>query len=196
MILAVPDFILKFLCIVDRNLQGFFRLMSDIGTSRPHPTTRQFLITRAEQLMEKIQDGQAPDCIIPMCFRKPLPLPPGFPPTPAGYPPAGKSPPATKPKRRETPEWNPGDELTNPAPEPSWLLPHGKRHSTVFRDKNLGEFPRVRDAISGRTKGLCVKYHSEGRCQSNCFMIHQTKSSISTENISKMDALFKKAYGT
>jgi hypothetical protein len=192
MFVTVPQFGLKFLYSLDRQIQRFLEQVSGLKVvAAAHHSLRRFLTQKAETLLEGVADGIAPAVMLPASLSRPNETPP--PRDPAGE---NRNTPADKGKDKAKEKQLPKGPVQNPEINPTWAIPNGSTYEGLFQapSPNLGGWPLIKDPRHKRPKPMCIRYQAQGKCQANCYLGHIQKSQMAPKDVSSADALFKTAY--
>jgi hypothetical protein len=190
--MLLPRFRLKFLYSLDRQVQRFLEQVSSLKVvAAAHHSLRQFLIQKAEALLEGIAGGIAPSIMQPASLARPN----NEKSSPMGDStsvPADRAKDKAPAKEKPTPK----GPVQNPEVNPTWAMPAGSTYEGLFQapSPNLGGWPLIKDPQHKRPKPLCIRYQALGKCQANCYLGHIQKTQMSPQDVSAADALFKTAY--
>ena len=186
---AEKDFGAHFCYILDRSLQNFF----DKVTRWPDIKTDGdpcYLLTKAEDLIESIEDGKGLNIILPIALLASSTLNKKHERGSGSTDTGGSS--AKKPKKdtaKVTPEPTAKDSKhVNDDTVPAWLLPKGTTFLSLFGPQmpGLKGWPHFTDNRLARKPNrsrrapMCVRFQSVGECTASCTLAH-TKSSAFTE---------------
>lgn len=100
------------------------------------------------------------------------------------------------PSGDKPPEWY----TKNPAPEPAWKTPDGKRHGDFFNTssqtgkENVARLPQCKHHRTGRMQTVCAKYQAAGKCIASCRQSHIRASDMDDELKKQLDEAFSQAY--
>ena len=200
MFVTVPQFGLKLLYSLDRQIQRFLEQVSSLKVvESAHHSLRRFLTQKADALLEGVADGIAPSVMLPASLAKPTggksakePMSEAkAPPTPLE-----KAKEKDKAKEKAKEKQASRGPVHNPEVNPSWAIPAGSTYEGLFQapSPNLGGWPLIKDPRHQRPKPLCIRFQAQGKCQANCYLGHIQKSPMTPADVSAADALFKTAY--
>jgi hypothetical protein len=193
MFVTVPQFGLKFLYSLDRQIQRFLEQVSSLKVvAATHHSLRRFLTQKAETLLEAIADGIAPSIMLPASLSRPANAK-STPKEPVGANTGGST---DKAKEKEKDKQLPKGPVSNPTVNPTWAMPAESTYEGLFQapSPNLGGWPLIKDPRHKRPKPLRIRYQALGKCQANCYLGHIQKNQMTPKDVAAADALFKTAY--
>ena len=197
------EFGAKFCYSLDRHLQTFFDKVTRWGDDIAEEGQPRYLAAKAEELLEKLEDGQGLNVVLPVSLRasKTDPSAPSRK-RPAGE---GSKPDTDKPKKARA------EDTTVPDPTAAhhntelvaeWQLPSGTKYVDLFSTKmpGLKGWPVLLDTRISKKQNrthkapMCVRFQVVGQCKQGCSLAHVQASAMPTEARSKANALFKAVY--
>ena len=195
------EFGAKFCYTLDRNLQTFLDKMTrweDLATEGQP----RYLANKAEELIEKLEDGQGLNIVLPVALRA------GKSETAMGSSTKKRTAPVTpdKPKKpRATSDATDPDEgapHANTEIVAAWQLPGGTKYVDLFGTKmpGLRGWPVLLDTRLSKKQNrsrkapMCVRFQVTGKCKQNCTLSHVIASDMPEEARSKAADLFKIVY--
>ncbi len=201
------DFGAKFCYALDRHVQTF---LSKITRWEDRVTDGQprYLINKAEDLLERLEDGQGLNVMLPdaLSSAKTSASTEG---KKRSGPTASTALDTTGKKNRATPPSGPTADAINPrathaktATVDTWKLPAGTQYLDLF-DANmpgLKRWPILLDTRIPKKQNraqkapMCVRFQALGKCKQDCSLAHITASGMPVEARSKADVLFRAAY--
>jgi hypothetical protein len=196
MFVTVPQFGLKFLYSLDRQVQRFLEQVSSLKVvAAAHHSLRRFLTQKAEALLEGTTDGIAPSIMLPASLARPNNEKPSLMGDSTSVP-ANRAKDKEKDKAQANEKPTPKGPVQNPEVNPTWAMPAGSTYEGLFQapSPNLGGWSLIKDPQHKRPKPLCIPYQALGKCQANCYLGHIQKTQMSPQDVSAADALFKTAY--
>ena len=195
-----PEFGAKFCYTLDRHLQTFFDKVTRWGDEIAEEGQPRYLSSKADELIEKLEDGQGLNVVLPMALR------------------TTKSE-STTPKKRAVSETKTDrtKKAKSTAPANSidltashvnseivseWKLPPGVQFLDLFNAKmpGLKGWPVLMDTRIPKQQSrnqkapMCVKFQVSGQCKLGCSLAHVRVSDMPNEARAKADALFKTVY--
>ena len=197
-----PEFGAKFCYSLDRHLQTFFDKVTRWGDDIADEGQPRYLVTKADDLLERLEDGQGLNVVLPVALRASK-TDPG---TTATKKRTGSGSTATdKPKKAKA---EPEDEHdasavhSNSELVPAWQLPSGVRYLDLFGAKmpGLKGWPVLLDTRISKKQSrthkapMCVRFQVGGQCKQGCSLAHITASAMPAEARSKADSLFQAVY--
>lgn len=195
-----PEFGAKFCYTLDRHLQTFLDKMTRWEDLAVDGQPR-YLANKAEELLERLEDGQGLNVVLPVALR------------------AARSEAPTKKRSRTTTPVNPdrpkkaktdqSDGTTDPQAAHTnhelvdeWKLPSGTKYLDVFDAKmpGLKGWPVLLDTRITKKQSrthkapMCVRFQVAGQCKQGCSLAHVAASAMPDDARSKANALFKAVY--
>jgi hypothetical protein len=193
---VVPNFGLLLILSLDRHLQNFYDMVSDMPTvSAASPYDRGYLHRRADVLIQELEEHKPPSIIIPACLLTHSAVSRGAlkngGENERGATPLPKEEKALSkaPKEPQTPE-------KNEDVEPKWTVPSGKFYNEFFprNSPNLSGWPKLQDPRFDSDRSMCVKYQVLGRCKSRCPLAHMEKGKMANKDEVEISTRFRKLY--
>ena len=197
------EFGAKFCYSLDRHLQTFFDRVTRWGDEIAEEGQPRYLVSKADALLEMLEDGQGLNVVLPVALR------------------ASKSNPeaATKkrtladPKQTDTSKRTKVDAAGDPDANAvhsnsdivaAWQLPSGTKYLDLFNAKmpGLKGWPVLLDSRISKKQSrthkapMCVRFQVIGQCKQGCSLAHVTATDMPSEARSKADALFQAVYAT
>ena len=198
-----PEFGTKFCYTLDRHLQIFFDKMTrwdDVAADGD----QNYLVGKAEDLIERIEDGRGLNIVLPAVLLKAK----GLTESPAKRASKGE-PTTTSPKKRKSKEADKqvdsvSKDHTNNATVQAWLLPKGISFNDLFQKSKTGAkgWPSMLDtrippkSNKSQIAPLCLKFQATGACKKGCLLAHVTSRDMSDQDRSTINDLFAAAYAT
>lgn len=195
-----PEFGAKFCYTLDRHLQTFLDKMTRWEDLAVDGQPR-YLANKAEELLERLEDGQGLNVVLPVALR------------------AARSEAPTKKRSGTTTPINPdrpkkaktdqSDGTTDPQAAHTnhelvdeWKLPSGTKYLDVFDAKmpGLKGWPVLLDTRITKKQSrthkapMCVRFQVAGQCKQGCSLAHVAASAMPDDARSKANALFKAVY--
>jgi hypothetical protein len=197
---AEVDFGTKFCYTLDRHLQTFLDRMTRWGEDVATEGQPRYLVSKAEELLEKLEDGQGLNVVLPVALRTGR-AEPGKKRVGSDKPSADESP-SKKQKSDSSEEPDPGAAHNNTELVDAWQLPTGVKFLDLFNAKmpGLKGWPVLLDTRIPKRKSrthkapMCVRFQVGGNCKQGCSLAHILASDMPTEARSKANALFKAVY--
>ena len=200
------EFGAKFCYSLDRHLQTFFDKVTRWGDDIADEGQPRYLVAKAEELLERLEDGQGLNVVLPVALRTSR---------------SRTREPHTK-KRTVTGDATKADKSkkvkADSDGEPSnasavhanseivaaWQLPSGTKYLDLFNAKmpGLKGWPVLLDTRISKKQNrnhkapMCVRFQVTGHCKQGCSLAHITASAMPTEARSKADALFQAVYAS
>jgi hypothetical protein len=194
------EFGAKFCYTLDRHLQTFLDKMTRWEDLAVDGQPR-YLTNKAEELLERLEDGQGLNVVLPVALR------------------AARSEAPTKKRSGSTTPVNPDrpkkaktdqpDGTTDPQATHTnhelvdeWKLPSGTKYLDVFDAKmpGLKGWPVLLDTRITKKQSrthkapMCVRFQVAGQCKQGCSLAHVAASAMPDDARSKANALFKAVY--
>ena len=194
-----PEFGAKFCYTLDRHLQTFFDKVTRWGDDIAEEGQPRYLASKADELIERLEDGQGLNVVLPMSLRTTKQSPS----TPKKRSVDEVKSPTKKAKATSSAEdTDPNAAHTNDDVVPEWRLPTGVQFLDLFNAKMpaLKGWPVLTDTRipkkQSRTQRapMCVKFQATGRCKQGCSLAHVCAIEMPVEARSKADSLFKAVY--
>ena len=197
------DFGAKFCYSLDRHLQTFFNKVTRWGDDISTEGQSRYLANKAEELIERLEDGQGLNVVLPVALSSAAPQATdktkrAGPITPDN---SSKKKKATAGSAPET-----KDSTTHPNVDPvaAWRLPAGVDYLDIFAAKmpGLKGWPvlldtRISKHMNKAQKApMCVRFQSTGRCQRSCSLAHITSSDMPEGARETAAARFRAVYNT
>ena len=190
-----PNFGSKFVYSVDRTLQNFFDQINDCDDVATDGDPR-YLIRKATELMEKVEDGVTLAIALPAVLTATLkPATTKSPNKGSTMTTATVATPAKKKKKLA----HTTDEHANPDVHPTWAVASGTDYLDLFADRAPGsrKWPKLVDSRLAR-KGkpntavsMCAKFQMTGRCSQGCTLAHVTAATMSPTTFDQADRIMK-----
>jgi hypothetical protein len=197
------EFGAKFCYTLDRHLQTFLDKMTRWEDLETEGQPR-YLSSKAEDLIEKLEDGQGLNIVLPVALR-------------AGKMATASSGSSSANKRAApvTPEKPKKPRATSDATDPdegaphanteivsAWQLPGGSKYVDLFGSKmpGLRGWPVLLDTRLSKKQNrsrkapMCVRFQVTGKCKQNCTLSHVAASDMPEEARSKAADLFRTLY--
>ena len=202
-----PEFGAKFCYTLDRHLQTFFDKMTRWGDSVAEEGQPRYLAAKADELIERLEDGQGLNIVLPVALRTSKSET-----TPAKRRTEGDTKPNSKAKKVKKAAGTAGtgaDDYVdtnavhvNTEIVSAWQLPPGINYLDLFNAKmpGLKGWPVLLDTRLSKKQSrnhkapMCVKFQVSGQCTQGCSLAHVVASAMPTEARSKAGALFKAVY--
>ncbi|KAI2496250.1 hypothetical protein MHU86_18254 [Fragilaria crotonensis] len=199
------DFGAKFCYSLDRNLQTFFNKVTRWDDIAADGQSR-YLVNKAEELIERLEDGQGLNVVLPAALSHPTPSADKTKRVAVGI---GTPEKVTKKKKTATATANhtesSNSSVNHPNKEPvtDWTLPSGVDFLDLFGTKmpGLKGWPVLLDTRipkrlnKAQRAPMCVRFQSTGVCQQGCSLAHITSSAMSETARATATARFKAVYG-
>jgi hypothetical protein len=198
-----PEFGTKFCYTLDRHLQIFFDKMTrweDIPTDGDP----NYLLGKAEDLIERIEDGRGLNIVLPAALKgKGLlgeePKAKRAQKTPDQKEGAASVKKSRKSKEGDSPRGSSSAEHSNSGKLTEWALPPGMNFNKLFKagSKNWPSFFDKRiPTKSNKTQiaPMCLKFQALGVCTKVCQLAHIRAADITPGEKERVDLLFKAAY--
>lgn len=190
---VVPNFGLLLILSLDRHLQNFYDMVSEMDdVTAASPYERGYLTRRADVLIQELEEHKPPSIIIPACLL-----------TPSSKRIQERSTNEAEPHSSDQPTGDKGSAKAprdpqvpakNPEVEPAWSLPSGKSFDKFFprNSPNLGGWPKLKDPRHSNERNMCVRYQVLGQCKSRCPLAHLEKSKMSSKEEVEVSTRFRK----
>jgi hypothetical protein len=202
------EFGAKFCYSLDRHLQTFFNKVTrweDLATEGQ----ARYLVNKAEELMERLEDGQGLNIVLPVALSSATTTVPDKTKRPGTVTPdkAAKKKKATKTGGDSPSEKGAGHATAphqNPEPVKSWTLPTGMDYLDLFGTKmpGLKGWPvlldtRIPKRLNKAQKApLCVRFQSTGKCMQGCSLAHIAFTDMPEVARETASARFKAVYSS
>ncbi|KAI2498102.1 hypothetical protein MHU86_16412 [Fragilaria crotonensis] len=200
-----PEFGAKFCYTLDRHLQTFFDKMTRWGDDVAEEGQPRYLMAKADELIERLEDGQGLNIVLPAALRASK-----HESTPTKRRAANEPKTATpkKTKRTEAAEaiddTDPNATHVNNEIVTDWQLPSGVSYLDLFNAKmpGLKGWPVLLDTRISKKQSrtrkapMCVKFQVSGHCKQGCSLAHVAASAMPADSRSKANALFKAVYAS
>jgi hypothetical protein len=201
------DFGAKFCYTLDRHLQTFLNKMTrweDVATDGQP----RYLVNKAEELLERLEDGQGLNIILPVSLSGTMTSPEGKKRsvTAATVTPdkAGKKNKSGTSATSTNDDPEPGAPHVNTDPVDTWALPSGTKYLDLFDAKMpaLKGWPILLDARIPKKHNraqkapMCVRFQALGKCKQGCSLAHIAGALMPDDARSKVDSLFRAAYSS
>ena len=196
-----PNFGSKFVYSVDRTLQNFFDQVTDCDDIATEGDPR-YLIRKATELMEKVEDGVTLAIALPSVLTTTLKSTATAAPTKStstSGTTTKTSTTTTTPAKKKKKLTHASDEQINSDTYPAWVVPTGSDYLDLFADRTPGarKWPKFVDprlARKGRTNtatSMCVKFQMTGKCVQGCTLAHVPTSTMSTTAFEQANIIMK-----
>lgn len=198
-----PEFGAKFCYSLDRHLQTFFDKVTRWGDDIADEGQPRYLAAKADELIERLEDGQGLNIVLPMSLKATKSETPRKRPVSETKTDRKKK---AKPAAHANDDDN--DEADSNAPHlnadmvPDWKLPPGVQFLDLFNAKmpGLKGWPVLTDRrISKRQSRtqrapMCVRFQASGTCKQGCTLAHVAASDMPSAARSSASTLFKAVY--
>ena len=196
------EFGAKFCYSLDRHLQTFFDKMTRWGDDVAEEGQPRYLMTKAEDLLEKLQDGEGLNVVLPLSLRASKSETTAARKRSVGEAKSEKTDKAKKAKSDTADDPDPTAVHTNNEIVSEWQLPSGVNYLDLFNSKMpaLKGWPILIDTRISKKQSrthkapMCVRFQVVGQCKRGCSLAHVAASAMPDEARSKANALFRAAY--
>ena len=196
-----PEFGAKFCYALDRHLQTFFDKLTRWGDDIAEEGQPRYLVTKVDELLEKLEDGQGLNIVLPVAMRASKRDPTAAKKRQVGEP---KNTAAQPKKVRAETTADSGATTVHANGEivSAWQLPNGVEYLDLFNTKmpSLKGWPVLHDSRLSKKQNrtqkapMCVRFQVAGQCKQGCSLAHVAASAMPDEARSNANALFKAAY--
>ena len=203
----------KFVYCLDRNLQVFFSKVAKWDPDDEDPTVANYLRTKAESLLGRIDDGSIMGTILPPIIYGPA----------AGAKRAIEQDPQESGDTQTNKKGRLGSggtnkhqqgrasygtplmtaalldsaEMTNGNTVSEWVLPKGTQYHEYFlsKDRSTRGWPMLDDPrLTSGSAPMCIRFQATGKCREACRMAHITVDAMSGDHKKKIGDRFREAY--
>jgi hypothetical protein len=202
----------KFVYWLDRNLQVFFAKTAKWDPDDPLSVDPNYLRNKAENLLEKIDDGNTLGTILPSTIYGPAGAKRAIEqeavggegsPNKKGKANPNKHPPAAARPNYAAPltaaALLASAEVSNDRTVPEWLLPKGSQYYDFFlsKDKSTRGWPLLDDPrLPNGPAPMCIRFQATGKCRAACRMAHVSLDLITADNQRRIGERFREMYGS
>ena len=190
---VVPNFGLLVLLTLDRHLQKFYEMVSEMRVvTNASSYERRYLHNKCDELIEALEGNVPPSIIIPKCLLSPAPS--GGKKAKEAKGTEGTTKTQEKEKGKEPP---PVEKVKNSEVEKAWGIPEGQTYIELFprSSPNLLGWPKFADPRHHPAeRPLCVRFHSTGICRKKCTLAHTLKSKMSAKEEVAVSSRFREVY--